>query len=183
MPSIFTHAVAGVAIGQFQRPDRRPRGFWAWTAVCAMLPDADVFGLLFGVPYDSVLGHRGLSHSLLFAGAVGALAAWTWGRDRATAVAIFLNCFVVTASHGFLDGFTDGGRGVAFFAPFDATRYFFPWRPVHVSPIGAYFFTAVDDTGRPYWIRVVGSEMMWIWLPSAGAALLGWALRVRRSAQ
>lgn len=181
MPSIFTHAVTGVAIGQFQGPDRRPRGFWVWTAVCAMLPDADVFGLLVGVPFGSMLGHRGLSHSLLFAAAVGALAAWAWGRGRG-AIALFLHFFVVTASHGFLDGFTDGGRGVAFFAPFDATRYFFPWRPVHVSPIGSSFFTALDDTGRPYWIRVVGSEMMWIWLPSVGVALLGWALRVRRSA-
>ena len=41
-----------------------------------MLPDADVFGLLVGIPYDSMFGHRGLTHSLLFAAAVGGLAAW-----------------------------------------------------------------------------------------------------------
>jgi hypothetical protein len=32
----------------------------------------------------------------------------------------------VTASHGMLDAMTDGGLGVAFFAPFDNARYFFP---------------------------------------------------------
>ena len=33
---------------------------------------------------------------------------------------------------------TDGGRGVALLAPFDATRYFLPWRPIRVSPIGVH---------------------------------------------
>nr|HRC76832.1 rhodanese-like domain-containing protein [Kouleothrix sp.] len=32
--------------------------------------------------------------------------------------------------HGVLDAMTDGGLGVAFFAPFSATRYFFPFRPI-----------------------------------------------------
>ena len=37
---------------------------------------------------------------------------------------------------------TDGGLGVAFFAPCDEMRYFLPWRPVMVSPIGVVeFFT------------------------------------------
>lgn len=170
-------------MGQFQRADRRPRGFWIWTAVCAMLPDADVFGLLVGIPYAGMLGHRGLSHSLAFAVAVGAITAWAWGRGHAGSAATFLHFFAVTASHGLLDAFTDGGRGVAFFAPFEGTRFFFPWRPVHVSPIGAYFFTAHDGSGRPYWISVVGSEMLWIWIPSAVVASIGWALRVRRSAR
>jgi inner membrane protein len=41
-----------------------------------------------------------------------------------------------------LDAMTNGGLGVAFFAPFDTTRYFFPWRPITVSPIGVgSFFT------------------------------------------
>jgi inner membrane protein len=37
---------------------------------------------------------------------------------------------VATASHGILDAFTNGGLGVAFFAPFDKTRYFFPVTPM-----------------------------------------------------
>ena len=45
------------------------------------------------------------------------------------------------ASHGVLDALTDGGSGVAFLAPFDDTRYFFPWRPIRVSPFWGGFFT------------------------------------------
>ncbi len=50
---------------------------------------------------------------------------------------VWLFLFVATISHGILDALTDGGLGVAFFAPFVNTRYFFPWTPIKVSPIGA----------------------------------------------
>jgi inner membrane protein len=67
---------------------------------------------------------------------------------------------VVTASHGILDALTNGGRGIAFFAPFSNHRYFFPWRPIQVSPIGVGFFSARG-------LRALASESLWIWLPSA----------------
>ena len=73
--------------------------------------------------------------------------------------------FLVTASHGVLDAMTDGGLGIAFFAPFDNSRYFLPWRPVMVSPIGvAPFFSH-------YGLDVLISEFVWIWLP-VGVSLL-----------
>jgi inner membrane protein len=181
MPTILTHAVSGLAIGRLYRSPR-PRGFWVWSAVCAMLPDADVISFALGVGYGHLLGHRGLSHSLMFAALVGAIAAWKWGRGGSRP-ALFLHFFVVTASHGLLDACTNGGLGVAFFAPFDDTRYFFPWRPMQVSPIGAGFFTARDGSGAFYGIRVLASEFWWVWLPSAVIALAGWALRPRRSAR
>ena len=38
---------------------------------------------------------------------------------------------------------TSGGGGVAFFAPFVNERYFFPWRPILVSPMSIRrFFSA-----------------------------------------
>jgi inner membrane protein len=48
---------------------------------------------------------------------------------------------------------------VALFAPFDNSRYFFPFRPVIVSPIGLREFFS------PIGIRVVISETIWIWIP------------------
>ena len=181
MPTILTHAVSGQAIGSLYR-SQRPRGFWVWTAVCAMLPDADVISFALGIGYSHLLGHRGLSHSFSFAALVGAIAAWKWGRGGSRP-AVFLHFFVVTASHGFLDAFTNGGLGVAFFAPFSNTRYFFPWTPIQVSPIGAGFFTARDANGAFYGIRVLASEFWWIWMPSAVVPLAGWALRARRPAR
>jgi inner membrane protein len=72
---------------------------------------------------------------------------------------------LVTASHGVLDAFTSGGPGVAFFAPFDDTRYFFPWRPIPVSPLASRFFS---EWG---W-HVFRTEMLFIWLPLAAIMLL-----------
>ncbi len=68
--------------------------------------------------------------------------------------------FLVTASHGFLDALTSGGLGIAFFSPFDTTRYFFPWTPVLVAPIGIGSF--FNHRG----FRVLISEFLWIWIPS-----------------
>ena len=78
----------------------------------------------------------------------------------ASAVRLFVWFTVVTASHGLLDAMTNGGRGIGFFAPFSNHRYFFPWRPIQVSPIGAGFFS-------PRGLLVLASESVWIWLPSA----------------
>ena len=62
---------------------------------------------------------------------------------------------------------------MAFFAPFDATRYFFPWRPVVVSPIGLAIF------GR-WGLATVTSELRWIWLPLGTILLLAELARRRR---
>jgi inner membrane protein len=54
---------------------------------------------------------------------------------------------------------TDGGLGIAFFAPFDNTRYFFPFRPIKVSPIGLSFFSARG-------LDVIWSELLWMCIPA-----------------
>ncbi len=55
-----------------------------------------------------------------------------------------------------LDATTNGGLGIAFFSPFDLDRYFLPWRPLQVSPIGLGAF--FSDWG---W-EVIKSEAMWV---------------------
>ena len=54
---------------------------------------------------------------------------------------------------------TNGGLGIAFFAPFDNRRYFLPWRPLEVSPIGTYGFFG------PRGVAVLKTELVWVWLP------------------
>jgi inner membrane protein len=125
-----------------------------------MLPDADVIGFAFGVRYADAIGHRGLSHSFFFAAVVGVVVAALYGEWRGRRSWLAAYFAVVTASHALLDALTDGGLGVALFAPFSNERYFFPWRPIEVSPIGAGFFS---DRG----VRVLVSELRWIWVPSA----------------
>jgi inner membrane protein len=84
--------------------------------------------------------------------------------------------FVATTSHGILDAMTTGGGGIAFFAPFWNERYFFPWRPILVSPMSVRrFFT---ERGA----RVIASEIQYVWIPALAFCAAMWTLR-RRSAQ
>ena len=78
----------------------------------------------------------------------------------------FAFIFLCTMSHAVLDAFTDGGLGVAFFSPFSNERYFFPWTPIRVSPIGPGFFSARG-------LSTLASEVVWVWAPVVALALLG----------
>jgi inner membrane protein len=176
MPSIFSHAVAAAAIGTAFRSPAPPWRFWALGAACGVLPDVDGIGYFLGVPYDSVFGHRGFAHSFAFA-AIVATALFTFIRDdhARSGPRAWLFLFLATSSHGVLDAFTDGGGGVAFFAPFDNTRYAMPWRPIWVSPMRASrFFTARA-------IPILITEFAWVWLPSALFALTAVLFRRRVS--
>ena len=153
-----------------------PARTWVLGVACAILPDADVAGLLLGIPFGSPLGHRGLSHSLLFAAAVAAVVVAVGFRHVPEGVSrprLWLYLFLATASHGVLDALTDGGPGIAFFAPFDNARYFFPFRPIVVSPLGI----------RPFFsgwgLRVIESELVWIGVPCLVVAALAIWLRRR----
>ena len=72
---------------------------------------------------------------------------------------------------------TDGGLGVAFFAPFNNYRYFLPWRPIRVSPIAlGRFFT---ERG----LVVLKSELIWIWLPAIVLTIVALVLRRHESSE
>jgi inner membrane protein len=187
MPTIFTHAVAAAAIGHLTAarprigPGELPRGFWLLTILCAVLPDADVVAFDMGLEYGHVFGHRGFTHSILFAVLLGAAMAAALGRGayKPMRLRLFVHFALVTASHGLLDAFTDEGLGVGFLAPFSAERFFFPWQPLEVAPIGGHgFFTAQDVRGGLRWVEVLWSEVKFVWIP-AGMAVLA-ARLVRR---
>jgi inner membrane protein len=68
---------------------------------------------------------------------------------------------------------TNGGKGVGFFIPFSNRRFFYPFRPIRVSPIGAEHFAAKAGA-------VLASELCWVWLPLALVGGLGMISRRRR---
>jgi inner membrane protein len=173
MPTIFSHAIFASSVGSlFRSVDKRPK-FWILTGICAMLPDADAVSFALGVRYDSMYGHRGLTHSITFAIIVGILVSTIfYGSAQVAKWKIALYFAAVTVTHPFLDMFTNGGLGVALLAPFSSERFFFPWRPIEVSPIGLHFFS-----GRGF--EVISSEIMWIWIPSAIIFLFAWLVRRR----
>lgn len=177
MASVFTHVLVGVAQGAAGKSTwKKQRRFWLLAVLCSILPDFDGIGLKLGVPYGALWGHRGMTHSLLFAAIAGIAAAacfqlpWR-SKDKWKLAVLF---FIITVSHGVLDAMTDGGLGVAFFSPFDTHRYFFSWRPIHVSPMSAPRF--LTQRG----LRVIWSELLWVWCPTLVIVALVYCWRVLR---
>jgi inner membrane protein len=172
----FSHAVAALSIGSCFYRSGFPRRVLVAGALCSVVPDLDVVGFRLGIHYGDFWGHRGFTHSLLFAAILAVIASILCLRKAqpgANVFRIWSYLFLAIASHGFLDAMTDGGLGVAFFSPFDNHRYFLPWRPIHVSPIGlGRFFTERA-------LLILQSEFLWIWIPAGVLAGSVWLLRRR----
>lgn len=108
----------------------------------AWLPDIDVLWVLLGAPDDGILGHRGFTHTPLFALAVGAtVGLWSWARRRPRALVMGLLAALLVASHGLLDASAQDGRGMLFLWPLSDQRFHSPWRPIPDAPLGLEFFT------------------------------------------
>jgi inner membrane protein len=159
MPTALTHGLAGLAVGKLLAPGPMPPPYYGVSLALGLLPDLDVLAFSCGIPYGSRFGHRGFSHSfacallggLLAALAMAGLLGVPWWR-------LWLVFSAAMATHTLLDALTDGGLGVAFFAPLDDRRYFLPWRPIRVSPIGWAAFSR-------WGLRALLSEVFWVWLP------------------
>ena len=161
MPSVFSHAIVAIALGKVVQPERPPWWYWALGAAVSAAPDLDVIGFHLGVHYGDVMGHRGFTHSLVFAALLAGVVTLAFlGQSKISRWRLFLYLLLATASHGLLDAMTNGGLGVAFFSPFSNARYFFPFRPIKVSPIGVGRFFS------PRGLAVIRSELIWLWLPS-----------------
>jgi hypothetical protein len=121
-----------------------------------------------------MLGHRGdeqVQPELCGAGALRPRAAYDSGHEEGQHGRGQERVREPAASHGLVDAMTNGGLGVAFFAPFSDTRYFFSWRPILVSPISLHVFFGYHG------VWVMRSELGWIWLPATLIFLAGLALR------
>jgi inner membrane protein len=175
VPTIFTHPAVPLGLSPWFR--RVPRSAVILAAVASALPDVDVLAFRYHVPYESPFGHRGFTHSLLFAFALALLLALvsrglSSPRPDSSFAKAFTFLFLAISSHGLLDAMTDGGKGVGFFIPFSTKRYFLPCRPIRVSPIGATNFAAKAGT-------VLRSELVWVWIPCGVIAAVGLLLRRR----
>jgi inner membrane protein len=135
------HIAVGLAAGRSWAWSTPTRAMLALSAL-SMAPDLDVIGMACGVPYGAPWGHRGATHSLAMGVVLGIafalLARRTGGRSFAATAAVAI---VVAGSHGVLDAMTDGGRGIALLWPWTNQRYFLPWRPIPVAPIGVGFLS------------------------------------------
>ncbi len=170
MPTILTHPVVPLALAMGLGRKTVSKNLVAAGIVASVLPDLDVLAFHAGIPYAAEFGHRGFSHSLMFAFCLAAFCAafapvLQSGRWRS-----FWFVFLAAASHGILDAFTNGGLGIAFLWPFSAERFFAPFQPIEVAPLGLSRFLSARG------LAVIRSELFWVWLPffSTAALLLAW---------
>jgi inner membrane protein len=171
MASAFSHiAVPAVLYASFKSETVNLRLF-VLAAVCSVFPDMDVIGFKFGIPYGSQWGHRGFTHSFVFALCMASLLTYFHRQLRSKPWAVFWLCLVSCASHAFLDAMTNGGLGVALYWPFSLERIFLPFRPIQVSPIGVgSFFTE-------WGLRVLASEFILVLMPALIVGTIGVLIR------
>jgi inner membrane protein len=174
MPTLFSHPAMPLALRFGLGREAVSRELLVLGMAASALPDLDVVAFSFGIPYAAELGHRGFSHSPAFAALVALLGACAYRKLGCSFGKAFWFLFLATASHGVLDAFTTGGLGIALFWPFSGERYFAPFQVITVSPIGISRFL----TRRG--VRVLVSELTWVWLP---AVLLGIGLVAIRRCQ
>jgi len=141
------HIAIGLAVARATRPARGTTlafvaAIFGWSAL-SLLPDLDVVGRAWGIRYGDEWGHRGATHSFVFCAGLGAIAGVLARARGGSALRVGAWVAFVLISHPLLDVLTDGGRGCALFWPFDQGRYFAPFRPIPVAPIGRAYVSAV----------------------------------------
>ena len=178
MATIFSHPAVALGLFPWFRDVRNHKTILFAGAALTIVPDLDVLGMYAGVPFDHMLGHRGLSHSLMFAAFIAAIMTAIFShRIKVNALAVWIYLFACTASHGVLDAFTNGGPGIAFFAPFSNQRTFFSFRPIEVSTLNIRYFFESQGAG------VLANELVTIWPICLIVLLAGYVWQKRRSVQ
>jgi inner membrane protein len=178
MASLIGHAFISLALGKSFSRNKRTWKIILIGILCAIIPDIDVFGFQFGIAYGSFWGHRGFTHSLVFALLFSFLVTAIFYRKlffSKKAIVLILFFFLCGVSHSIIDALTNNGYGVAFFSPFDNTRYLFPFTPIKVSPIGVMRF--FSERG----VQVIRSEVAWIGLPGLIYMIIAFLIRKNRN--
>ena len=156
MASLFGHGILAYTISKVV-DNKEFKVLTILAVISSILPDADVLAFNFGIPYEHAFGHRGFTHSIVFAILWSVLLTFIFSKSRR--LIFFSVLFLSTVSHGVLDAMTSGGEGVGFLIPFHNERYFFPFREIKVSPIG------IEKFFSEWGIQVLLSELKYIVLP------------------
>jgi inner membrane protein len=159
MPTLLAHPAVPLAIGLGLGKDVIPTPLLIAGIAVSVLPDLDVVAFRYGIPYASNFGHRGFSHSFLFALILALLGACVCRYCQTSFGRAFWFLFLCAVSHGILDAFTNGGLGIAFLWPWSTQRFFAPIQVIQVSPIGISRFLS------PRGVSVLISEIVWVWIP------------------
>jgi inner membrane protein len=166
MPTVLTHPAVPLALALGVGSGVVSGRLLVAGVFASVLPDLDVVAFRLGIAYASDFGHRGFSHSILFAALAAFSGACLFRLLRSTFLRAFLFLFVAVVSHPILDAFTNGGLGVALLWPWSSVRYFAPVQVIEVAPIGISRFLS------PKGVAVLCSELVWVWMPLMSLAVV-----------
>jgi len=169
---IISHPAVPIAIAYAVGKRNVPRPLLMTGVAASILPDLDIVGLIFGIPFQHFFGHRGFSHSPFFALAVALLSLLAWRKLGPSRSAVFGFVFISILSHGLLDAANHSIIGVAFLSPFSNERFLFPWQPIPVSKM--------DRLLTFQGLIVVLVEAAWVWIP---CLMIGLFCRLLRQAK
>src|ERR1043166_6873754 len=104
MCSVVTHPAIPLALYVYFPEETVSPALLLAGVACSIIPDLDVIGFRFGIRYNHLLGHRGLTHSIIFAAALAAVLAFILLRSRAGGQLLpFFYLLLSTLSHALLD--------------------------------------------------------------------------------
>ncbi len=174
MPTSIGHSLSGIAVSSLfaSRPHVLRVVFLC--VLCSVFPDFDAVGLRLGVPYQHWLGHRGFSHSILFAvflALIALLFILNSEKSLKKRALFFTAFFACVLLHDILDAMTNGGLGVAFFSPFSERRFFLPWRLIEAPPFSPRYL--ITSRG----LAMMRSELVWVMIPSLCISALSIGIR------
>ena len=159
MPSSISHVAVPITIASIAGKRNVPKALVRAGIAAAVIPDLDLLGVAFGIPFEHALGHRGFFHSPVFGSLYALVSLGAWRKLGPSRSMVFGVIFLSILSHGVLDAATYGSVGVAFLSPFSNERFLFPWRPIPAVPTELARILGLGG------LAVVVAEVVWIWIP------------------
>ena len=120
----ITHTVLGACVGEALAGKKLGKHAMFWGALANNIPDVDVITSFWMSQADSLLAHRGFTHSILFALLFPFILAFILSRWHKNKLMLFKDWWILIASgmfiHIFIDSLTSYGTG--WFEPFSHHR-------------------------------------------------------------
>lgn len=142
MATFISHPLFGAGASYIlhrSHPKKFSRRFILLSTLCQWLPDIDTVAYLFAIDEQHPLGHRGLTHSGIFALMLAYVVMAIFYRplksNRLQWWGYYTWFFLITLSHSLFDALVNSSLGIAFFWPVDTQRYLFDWKPLMDVPI------------------------------------------------
>lgn len=160
----LTHIAIGACLGEAMAGKKLGKRAMLYGALLHSLPDIDVLGVLWMSTPESLLAHRGFTHSFLFVVLITPVLAWLAQRWNRSKPVTYKKWIVMTAilllAHLFVDA--TNAYGVAWWEPFSHNRVIWNWTYVFDPMYSLWLILAMivllflrkNHSGRRIWVKI-----------------------------